>query len=249
MEIIPAIDIRKGKCVMLTQGKLEKETIYSSDPVFMARMWQAKGAKRIHIVDLDGAFCGVPQNWPVIEEIRKSCNGIILEFGGGIRSIETIDKLVRAGYDRIIVATLSIYNPDEVRKAVEKYGEKVIGALDVVDGRVAIGGWKDITEIEAPELLKKLEEMGIKEVVVTDVMRDGMLGGANIEEIKNLATSTSIKIIASGGVGSIEDIKAIKMLERYGVTGVIVGKALYNESVIFEEALSVGSAVGYEKIS
>ena len=239
MEIIPAIDIRKGKCVMLTQGKLEKETIYSTDPVFIARMWQAKGAKRIHIVDLDGAFCGVPQNWPVIEEIRKSCNGIILEFGGGIRNIATIDRIVRTGYDRVIVATLLIYKPDEVRKAVEKYGKKIIGALDIVDGRVAIGGWKEVTEIEAPELLKKLKGMGIKEVIVTDVTRDGMLSGANVEEVKNLAISTSIKIIVSGGIGSIEDIKAIKKLERYGITGVIVGKALYNESVIFEEALSV----------
>jgi phosphoribosylformimino-5-aminoimidazole carboxamide ribotide isomerase len=238
MLLIPAIDIRRGKCVMLTQGKVEKETIFSNDPLFMAKMWQAKGAERLHIIDLDGAFCGVPQNWKIIRQIRNAFKGVI-EVGGGVRGFETIKKLVDAGMDRVIVATVVVYDPDAVRKAIEKFGEKVMAAIDVLNGKIAIGGWKDVTDIGALDMTKKLGDMGFKEIIVTDIMKDGTLEGLNFDELKTIAASCSMSVFASGGVGSLEDIKKIKKMEKYGVAGVIAGKALYNESIKFEEALEI----------
>jgi phosphoribosylformimino-5-aminoimidazole carboxamide ribotide isomerase len=240
MLIIPAIDIHQGKCVRLTQGKLEAETIYSNDPVFMAKMWCAKGAERLHIVDLDGAFCGVPQNWQLIEDIRNNAKCSI-EFGGGVRTMKTIQKLVKIGIDRIILGTLVVYHPDIFNKAVEKYGEKIMVGIDIKDKKVAIAGWKEITEIKASDLIDKLGTSGISEIIVTDVKKDGTLKGPNIVRLKELAQSTKLKVIASGGIGEINDVYKIKQLEQYGVTGMIIGKALYNESVKFEDAVKIGS--------
>lgn len=236
MIVIPAIDIRQKKCVMLQQGKIEKETIYSNDPVFVAKLFQAKGATNLHIIDLDGAFCGKPQNLDLVKEIRNAFNGII-QFGGGVRSLETIDKLVDMNIDKVIIATLIVYHPEIVREAVNKYKNKIIAAVDVVEGKVAIGGWKEVTQISAIELLKKLEDMGIKEIIVTDVAKDGSLEGPNIEEIKNIVMSASLKAIASGGIGRIEDLIKLKELEKYGLIGVIIGKALYDETINFEAAI------------
>jgi len=241
MIVIPAIDIRQKKCVCLERGKIEKETTYSNDPVFIAKLFQAKGATQLHIVDLDGAFCGKPQNLNLVKEIRNAFNGII-QFGGGVRTQKIIDKLVDMNIDKIIISTLAIYHPEIVRNAVEKYGNKIIGAVDVVEGKVAIGGWKEVTEVPAIELLKKLEDMNIKEAIITDIAKDGSLEGPNIEEIKNIASSTSLKVIASGGIGSLNDLIKLKSLEKYGLIGVIIGKALYNDTIKFEEAKRIAES-------
>jgi phosphoribosylformimino-5-aminoimidazole carboxamide ribotide isomerase len=239
MLIIPAIDIHKGKCVMLTQGKLDQETIYSNDPVFMAKMWCAKGAERLHLVDLDGAFCGVPQNWKVIEDIRKNVKCTI-EFGGGVRNMKTLQRLIKIGIDRIILGTLVVYHPEVFKKAVDKHGEKIMVGIDISNGKVAIAGWKEVTKMKVVELMTKLESSGIKEIVVTDVKRDGTLKGPNIVGIKEIARSSKLEVIASGGIGSINDIYKVKQLEKYGVTGLIIGKALYNESIKFEDVIKIG---------
>jgi len=238
MLIIPAIDIHLGKCVMLTQGKIEKETIYSNDPVFMAKMWQSKGAKRLHVVDLDGAFRGTPQHVDCIAEIRKAFTGTI-QLGGGIRDEKAISHFIELGIDKLILGTLMIYNPELTRKTIKKYGEKIIGAVDIVNGKVAIGGWKEITETVAVDFAKELKDNGMKEIIVTDVTKDGTLEGANIEEIGNIARTSGLSVFASGGIGSIEDVKKVKEIEKDGVAGVIIGKALYNESVKYEDLLKI----------
>jgi len=237
MLIIPAIDIRGGNCVMLTQGKLEAETIYSRDPVFIAKMFQSKGAKRIHVVDLDGAFIGVPQNLSVLEKIREEVTSEI-EFGGGIRKLDTIDKLVALGINKIIIGTIAVFNPDIVKDAVAKYGDKIILAIDVWDDKIAIGGWKDKTQHDALEFAVSMKEIGVKEIILTDIKKDGMMEGANIEGIKRLCKS-GLSVIASGGVSTLDDVKKICALESSGVSGAIIGKALYNDSIKLEEAIQL----------
>lgn len=239
MLIIPAIDIHQGKCVMLTQGKLEQETIYSNDPVFMAKMWYAKGAERIHLIDLDGAFCGAPQNWDVIEDIRKNVECVI-EFGGGVRNMNIFKRLVKIGINRIILSTIVIYRPEAFKKIVDKYCDKIIVGVDICEGKVAIAGWKEITDTGTADLIARLESVGINEIIVTDVKKDGTLEGPDIGSIKGIAESTKIKVIASGGIGSINDIYKVKQLEQSGVIGLIIGKALYNESIKFEDAVKIG---------
>jgi len=238
MEIIPAIDIRKKKCVMLTQGKIEEEKIYSNDPVFIAKLWQAKGAKRLHVVDLDGAFCGVPQNFDIVKKIRKIFNGTI-QFGGGVRDIKVVKKIIKSGIDKIIIGTLIVYNPETVREIVKSFPDRVIIAIDVINEKIAIGGWKEITEIKPIDLIKKIEDIGIKEIILTDVTKDGTLEGPNIDDIKKIAESCSVNICVSGGIGTKEDILKLKELENCGVKSVIIGKALYDETINLEEVLKL----------
>ncbi|OGS47387.1 MAG: 1-(5-phosphoribosyl)-5-[(5-phosphoribosylamino)methylideneamino]imidazole-4-carboxamide isomerase [Elusimicrobia bacterium RIFOXYD2_FULL_34_15] len=237
MLIIPAIDIRGGNCVMLTQGKLEAETVYSKDPAFIAKMFQAKGAKRIHIVDLDGAFSGSPQNIAVIEKIRQAVT-VEIEFGGGVRKIETIEKMLNIGIDKIIIGTVAVFNPDVVKEAVKKFKDKIIIAIDVFDDKIAIGGWKEVTQYNALEFAKNMKEIGITEIITTDVMRDGMMEGPNIEGIKRICKS-GVSVIASGGVSRLEDVEKIASLEKLGVSGMIIGKALYNDSIKLEDAIKI----------
>jgi len=238
MLIIPAIDIHLGKCVMLTQGKIEKETIYSNDPVFMAKMWQSKGAKRLHVVDLDGAMRGTVQHMDCIKQIREAFNGT-LQVGGGIRNEKMINDMIELGIDRVILGTTMVYNPALLKKMLKKHGEKIIGAVDIVQGKVAIGGWKEITQTDAVEFAKELKTNGMKEIIVTDVTKDGMLEGTNIEDIRNIAAASGLEVIASGGIGSVDDVKKVKEIEKDGVTGVIIGKALYNESIKFEDLANI----------
>ena len=239
MLIIPAIDIRGGNCVMLTQGKFEAETIYSKDPVFIAKMFETQGAKRIHIIDLDGAFAGTPQNLSILKKIKETVS-VELEFGGGIRKIETIEKIADMGIDKIILGTIAVFNPDIVKEAVKKYKEKIILAIDVYDDKIAVGGWKEITQYDALEFAKNMADIGVKEIITTDIKRDGMMEGPNIEGIKKLCKS-GLSVIASGGVSTIEDVKKISELKKYGVTGMIIGKALYNDSIKLDEAIKTCS--------
>jgi len=239
MIIIPAIDIRQGKCVMLKQGKLEHEKIYSNDPVFIAKLWNAKGANRLHIIDLDGAFCGVPQNIEILKNILNSVNCII-QFGGGIRNIKTIEQLIKIGVHKIILGTIVIYNPELFKEIIKKYRDKIIVALDVKNNKVAIAGWKEIVDIDPSEMIHKMELLNVKEVILTDVEKDGTLEGINLENIKQIMScSKNIKFIVSGGITNLEDINRMKELEKYGLECIIIGKTLYEEKIKFEEIIKI----------
>lgn len=224
---------------MLTQGKFEAETIYSKDPVFIAKMFKTQGAKRIHIIDLDGAFTGTPQNLSILKKIKETVS-VELEFGGGIRKIETIEKIADMGIDKIILGTVAVFNPALVKEAVKKYKEKIILAIDVYDDRIAVGGWKEITQYDASEFAKNMADIGVKEIITTDIKKDGMMTGPNIKGIKKLCKN-GLSVIASGGVSTIEDVKKISELEKFGVAGMIIGKALYNDSIKLDEAIKICS--------
>lgn len=239
LTVIPAIDLRGGNCVRLVQGKLENEEIYSKDPVFIAKLWQSKGATRLHIADLDGAFSGIGQNFAIIKEIRKSLN-IMIQVGGGIRNMASIEKALDIGIDRVILGTVVVYNPKILEEAVTKFGEKVVVAVDVSDDKIAIGGWKEISSVGAEELVKKIEAIGVKEIVYTDIKKDGTLEGPNYSAIENVCRSTKMGVIAAGGIGQLGDISRLKELSvSVGLKGVVVGKALYNENVNLEEAFKM----------
>ena len=237
MQIIPAIDIRGGNCVRLMQGKLEDETVYSKDPVFMAKIWRAKGAERLHIVDLDGAFGGVLTNFDIIKEIRKEVD-ITIEVGGGIRDHKTIEMLINAGIDKVILGTVAIYNTDLVREAYNEHGDKIIIGIDANKGKAAIGGWKEVTNVTDLDLAHNMEKIGISEFIYTDISKDGMLEGPNLDGVKRFAKSIKGKMIVSGGVSSVEDIANVAKLKLNNIEGIIVGKAIYAETLKLEDAIA-----------
>jgi len=238
MLVIPAVDIRGGHCVRLYQGKLEQEEIYSKDPVFIAKLWQTEGAKRIHIVDLDGAFSGVMRNFVLIEKIRQTVNAI-LEIGGGIRNVKTAQKLIKLGIDKIILGTSLIYNPKLVKQMVNKYKKKIIVSIDAVDGKIAIAGWKEVTAISVEEILEQIKKLGIEEIIYTDIKKDGTLEGPNLEAIKHVCKNFGGDIIACGGISSLDDVKNLKELEPPGLKGIIIGKALYTGKIKLSEAIKI----------
>jgi len=243
MLVIPAIDIRGGNCVRLVQGRLEEETIFSKEPVFVAKLWQAQGAERIHIVDLDGAFSGVIQNLELIMEIVKSIN-VPVEVGGGIRDMETIKRVLSGGVAKVILGTSAIYDTGTVKKALKKFGNKIVISIDSLGGKAAIGGWKEITAVRSTILAKRLEGMGVKEIIFTDIKRDGMLKGPNVKGIKAFAEKVGIPVIACGGISTLDDVKRIKELEKYGVSGMIIGKALYTGDIKLQEAIEIAKRGG-----
>ena len=238
MLIIPAIDLRAGKCVRLVEGKLDRETIYSDDPAAVARIWENSGASWVHIVDLDGAFAGSPRNLDTISSIISSIN-IPVQVGGGIRDLETVDKLLQMGVARVILGTVAIQKPLLVTEAVQRFGDQIVVGIDARDGKVAIEGWGLTAEKDVLELALEVSQVGVSRVIFTDISRDGTLKGPNLEAIKKLAMACQINIIASGGVSTIKDIEALKALEPQGVEGVIVGKALYAGTVDIFDALAV----------
>lgn len=238
MIIFPAIDLREGKCVRLVQGQLDQETVFSEDPVDIARTWEAQGANFLHVVDLDGAFAGKPQNLDVVKEIVEAVS-IPVQLGGGIRNLETIDQILALGVNRVILGTVAIGNPELVKKACEKHPQRIVVGIDSKNSMVAVEGWGTTSERTTVELAMEMKEAGVKEIIFTDISRDGMMKGPNIESTKELAEKSGLKIIASGGVASLEDIRALKKIESAGVKGVIVGKALYTEAIHLPEALAV----------
>lgn len=238
MEVIPAVDLKGGKCVRLFQGKADRETVYYENPLEVALMWEQKGARRLHMVDLDGAFQGSPQNKAVIKEIAAALQ-IPIQMGGGIRKEETVEELLSLGISRVIIGTAAVDNPGLVERLVETYGEKIMVGVDAQDGLVAVKGWVEASTLKALDLVKQMEQLGIKEVVYTDISRDGTLQGPNFDSTREIAENTGLKIIASGGVSSLEDIKKAKELEGVGISGIIVGQALYTEKFTLEEALKI----------
>ena len=236
MNIIPAVDIKDGKCVRLLQGKMESETVFSDDPAAMARQWDQMGAELIHVVDLDGAIKKSPQNLQTIKGIVKIVSAHV-QVGGGIRNLETIDQYVKLGVKRVIIGTEAIRNPKLVDAACKDFPGQIVVGIDARNGRVAIEGWTENTEIDAIELAKRFEDSGVATINFTDIHRDGMQTGPNLEETRRLAEAVNIPVVASGGVSTLEDIKNLIPLEQAGVVGVITGKALYSGTLNFEEAL------------
>ena len=238
MRIIPAVDIKEGRCVRLVQGKVDQETVYSNDPLSMANHWDEEGAQTIHVVDLDGAFQGSPINAEIVKNIIYS-SSVDIQVGGGIRTLETIETYVKAGAYRIILGTVAQQEPEFVEEACKRFPDKIIVGIDARDGLVAVKGWVEVSEQKATDLAQKLKGYGIAGFIFTDISRDGMLQGPNLESIKEFAESSQLPVIASGGVSRLEDIKNLAKLESYGVEGVIVGKALYDKTLTFKEARDV----------
>src|SRR5690625_253678 len=230
MIIFPAIDILNGQCVRLIQGDYNQEKIYSNSPIDMAKKWEAKGAEFIHIVDLDGAKTGDSINKKVILDIAKTVN-IPVQVGGGIRSLDIISTYLENGVNRVIIGTAAINDPAFLKAAVEKYGDKIAVSLDARNGYVATDGWTDTSNVTALDLVKKLEKMGVKTIVYTDIAKDGMLQGPNLQEQQTINEATSMDVIASGGVTTKEDVENLQALEMYGT---IIGKALYDGKLDFE---------------
>ena len=236
MIIIPAIDLKEGKCVRLEQGLMDKATVYSDDPATTARHWEAQGAELLHVVDLNGAFAGVPKNLDAIKAIREAIK-IPIEVGGGIRDLATIRTLVSIGIDRIILGTAAIENPVFVQEACREFPGRIIVGIDARDGLVAIKGWAEVTKVKAVDLAVQMQEYGVIAVIYTDIKRDGMLSGPNIDATQALASALHIPVIASGGVHTMKDIENLLAVRASGVSGVITGKAIYSGSLDLKEAI------------
>lgn len=236
MIIIPAIDLKGGKCVRLFQGRRDAVTLYSNDPVATAKRWESYGAKLIHIVDLDGAFTGNQANFDAIIKIRQSVK-VPIQVGGGIRNIENITKLFSAGIERVILGTAAIEDPGFVIYSCSKYPGKVLIGIDAKEGMVAIRGWEEVTSLTAKELAGRVEIVGAAGVIYTDIVRDGTLTGPSIEAIREIVGSIKIPVIAAGGVSSIEDINNLMKIQN--LWGVITGKAIYSGTLDLREAIKI----------
>ena len=229
MLIIPAIDIRDGKCVRLVKGRLEEETVYSDNPAQMAKAWEDKGARLLHLVDLDGAFAGESRNFHVIEEIRETVS-IPIQLGGGIRTLEAMEKILEAGVDRIILGTVAANDPGLLEKAVKTFKDKIAVGVDNKEGKVAVEGWKTHSPREVLEFARSLQQQGVARVIYTDTSRDGTLIGPNLEGIiEFLEVVPEISVIISGGIANIDNIKTLAELSLTypNIEGVIIGKSLY----------------------
>jgi phosphoribosylformimino-5-aminoimidazole carboxamide ribotide isomerase len=240
MLIIPAIDIKDGRCVRLFQGEMDKETIYFDRPIDAARHWAKEGASFIHVVDLNGAVEGRPVHTREVESICKK-TGLSVELGGGLRSIEAVESALNLGVARAVIGTAAYDNQELLRALCQRFPEKIVVGIDARNGRVAVKGWKETTSMDAIELAKRCEADGASRIIYTDIGRDGTRKGISVEETLKLARSVRIPIIASGGVATLEDIRRLLPIEADGVEGVIVGRALYNGSFSLKEATKLES--------
>jgi phosphoribosylformimino-5-aminoimidazole carboxamide ribotide isomerase len=236
--VIPAIDLKEGKCVRLEQGLMERDTVFNDDPAAQARAWQDQGAELLHIVDLDGAFAGEPKNRTAIEAIVRAIT-IPSQLGGGIRDLATIEAYLGLGVGRVIIGTAAQRNPELVKEACSRFPGRIVVGIDAKNGLVAVQGWAEVTDVTAVELAKKFEGYGVSAIVYTDISRDGMLQGPNLDATRALAEAISIPVIASGGVSSLRDIENLLAVEASGVTGVITGKAIYTGALSLAEAIAV----------
>lgn len=236
MIIIPAVDIKEGKCVRLLQGDFDKVTVYSASPVETALRWEGKGAERIHIVDLDGSRSGEPRNRQVIEALARAVS-VPVQVGGGIRDMKTVEAYLNLGVSRVILGTAALRDRSFVEAACRIYPGRIILGLDARDGKAAVQGWTEATEASVLDLARSYEGAGADAIVYTDIRRDGMETGVNVEATAALARSVRIPVIASGGVSGIADVEKILTVEKEGVIGVIIGKALYTGALSLEEAI------------
>ena len=237
MLLIPAIDLKDGHCVRLKQGDMDQSTTFGEDPAVMARKWVNMGARRLHLVDLNGAFAGQPKNEAAIRKILKEVGGEIdVQLGGGIRDLDTIERYLDAGLRYVIIGTAAVKNPGFLQDACTAFGGHIIVGLDARDGKVATDGWSKLTRHEVVDLGKKFEDYGVESIIYTDIGRDGMLTGINVEATVKLAQALSIPVIASGGLSNMADIEALCAVENDGVEGVICGRAIYSGDLDFEAA-------------
>lgn len=236
MLLIPAIDIKGGRCVRLVQGQMDAETVYSDDPVEMAKRWVAAGARRLHVVDLDGAVNGAPTNAEVIHRLVEACPGVPVQVGGGIRDDETIASYLDAGVSYVIIGTKAVTTPHFIEDICLEYPGHIIVGLDVRDGKVAIEGWSKLSRHDALDLAQQFEHNGVAAIVYTDISRDGMLRGLNVEGTLAFARGLTIPVIASGGVTNLDDVRALCAVSEEGIGAAITGKAIYEGTLDFGEA-------------
>jgi len=227
MLIIPAIDLKDGHCVRLRQGLMDDSTVFSDDPVATAARWVAAGCRRLHLVDLNGAFAGEPVNGEVVTAIAAAYPQLPIQIGGGIRSLQTIEHYLKAGVSYVIIGTRAVKEPAFVAEACRAFPGKVIVGLDAKDGLVATDGWAEVSTVRADDLVRKFEADGVTAIVYTDIARDGMMQGVNVEATLAMAQASSIPVIASGGITNIEDIRALVSVADQGICGAITGRAIY----------------------
>jgi phosphoribosylformimino-5-aminoimidazole carboxamide ribotide isomerase len=236
MLIIPAIDLKDGQCVRLRQGLMEDTTVFSDDPVSMAQRWVDGGARRLHLVDLNGAFAGEPVNGEVVTAIARAYPELPVQIGGGIRDLATIEHYVKAGVSYVIIGTKAVKEPEFVTEACRAFPGRVIVGLDAKDGLVATDGWAEVSEIKATDLARRFEADGVESIVYTDINRDGMMQGVNVEATVAMAEASSIPVIASGGITNMEDIKALNARSAVGICGAITGRAIYEGTLDVADA-------------
>lgn len=238
MLVIPAIDLKDGKCVRLRQGLMDDSTVFSDDPVSMASKWVEQGCRRLHLVDLNGAFDGKPVNGEIVTDIAKNNPGLPIQIGGGIRSAETIEHYLNAGVSYVIIGTKAVKEPEFVTDMCRQFPGHIIVGLDAKDGLVATDGWAEVSSVQASDLAKRFEQDGVDSIVYTDIARDGMMQGVNVEATLAMAQASSIPVIASGGITNMDDIKALSAVSEKGICGAITGRAIYEGSLDLAEAQS-----------
>ena len=242
MLVIPAIDLKDGKCVRLKQGRMDDADVFGEDPVAMAQRWEQAGAKRLHLVDLDGAFAGEPRHLEVVARIIQACPDLELELGGGIRNMQVLETYLEIGLHLGIIGTAAVKDPAFVIEACARFPNRIIVGLDAKDGMVATHGWDDVSELSAIDAAQRFADAGVAGVIFTDIARDGMRSGVNVEATAELAEKSGISVIASGGVHTIDDIKALKAQAHRGISGVITGRAIYEGTLDLAEAMQVAEA-------
>lgn len=240
MEVIPAVDLKSGRCVRLRQGRMDDETVFSDDPVAMARRWAEVGAARLHVVDLDGAVEGRPANAPVIQRICAALD-IPVQLGGGVRSLEGLERTLALGVDRVILGTLAARQPGEALAAAQRHPGRVVVGIDARDGKVATQGWTEASDIGYLDLARRFDDPAVAAIVFTDIARDGMHSGVNLDSTAQLCRAISRPVIAAGGVHDLDDIQALKELEPLGLAGCITGRAIYEGTLDLSAALSLAA--------
>ncbi|MDX1795949.1 MAG: 1-(5-phosphoribosyl)-5-[(5-phosphoribosylamino)methylideneamino]imidazole-4-carboxamide isomerase [Hydrogenovibrio sp.] len=247
MLLIPAIDLKDGQCVRLRQGIMEDATVFSGDIVAMAKRWVDQGARRLHMVDLNGAFEGKPVNGEAVYQVREAFPELPIQIGGGIRDLETIEAYLNAGVSYCIIGTKAVHNPEFVAEACQAFPGHIMVGLDAKEGMVAINGWAEVTDHHVIDLGKQFENDGVSAIIYTDIGRDGMMQGVNIEATQQLAQALNIPIIASGGITNLDDIRALSTIEKDGVTGAITGRAIYEGSLDFKEGQALSDQLSSQQ--
>ena len=239
MLLIPAIDLKEGQCVRLRQGRMDDNTVFSNDPVAMAGRWVSEGARRLHLVDLDGAFAGKPKNAGIITEIAQNNPDLPIQIGGGIRDVKTVAAYLEVGIRYAIIGTKAVEEPAFIHQLCREFPDHIIVGLDAKDGKVAVDGWAEVSDVTAIDLAKQFEDIGVSAIVYTDIARDGMMQGVNVEATLAMARASSIPVIASGGITNMDDIQALQAVTGEGICGAITGRAIY------EGTLDVALAQAY----
>lgn len=238
MRVIPAIDIRRGQCVRLYQGREDQETTYWKDPLEMASTWKSRGAKMLHVADLDGAFQGHPVNLEMVVNMKKT-TGLPVQVGGGYRDFASIKAAMEAGIDRVILGTAAVYDPDLVTSAIQAFKGGIAVSIDVSDDYVAVAGWKEVSAVRFDDLAKRMHDAGVEHLLFTDTRKDGTLSGPNVAGIKLFLKAANGPVIVSGGIATLDDVSTLRGLEGSGLAGIVIGKALYDKQISLEDAMRV----------